>query len=111
MRLGFVLLIAVTLGGCNPTWQVWLDVRTTHGEPVPSSLRVLCPEGPRSELGYAREDIGVRHSGAGFIPPSCTLEVKPAKRVSRVIPIEQACTVRRGRHDECAEARVSIVVE
>jgi hypothetical protein len=109
--LPFVALVLL-VAGCDPVWQLNVQVRTPAGQPVEKAALILtdCPDqnqhdnGTVTELTDKNGEAGV--GGLGWQYPPCNVTIAKPGYITQQTSFDQICN---GNRDDCERVQTKTI--
>ena len=107
-----VVLVGL-LTGCDPIWQLNVNVQTPAGEPIEKAALILTecpdqnehPDGSVVSLTDAKGEGGV--AGMGFDYPMCTVTIAKPGYITQQTSFDQICN---GKREDCYRVKTKTIV-
>ena len=106
------LAIAVVLAGCDPVWQLNVQVRSPNGQPLEKAALMLtdCPDQNQHDLGTMTEltdkngEAGV--GGLGTEYPPCSVTIAKPGYITQQTSFDQMCN---GKREDCDRVQTKTI--
>jgi hypothetical protein len=108
-----VAALVALLAGCDPIWELDVNVQTPSGQPLEKAALLLteCPEqnshpdGNVVSLTDAKGNGGV--AGMGFDYPMCNVTIAKPGYITQQISFDEICN---GKRDDCYRVKTQTIV-